>query len=507
MSPIMVGPGGATRDDSDLGEVAPGRRAAEGALVRIGHLGELHRDRALLVLLPSAAPRQTIELLRGDTDSVASGAAGWPERLEVADEWMSRPHARLIPAGGGELWLEDAGSRNGVMLLVPSDTGGSPARAARAGRITRHRLRHGDLFVTGRTAWRYCGERIEDPAELVALSARPFGPSRSVAPAYLRAVRLLARAATSTLSVLVTGPSGAGKEVAARELHARSGRSGKLVAVNCAALPEGMVEGQLFGHRKGAFTGATEGSPGLILSAHGGTLLLDEIGDMPLAAQAKLLRVLEEREVLALGDVTPRKVDVRVIAATHADLRVRVQEGRFRGDLLARLAQVTVRLPALHERREDLGTLLPVLLGPLGAHPTVEAARALLLHGWPYQIRELASSLASAALLAGASAAGPAAIRLEHLPEMIREAGHPEAIPAAPDEARPEGSGDAGGAARTARSDAAAAAARRPSRAELEELLRRHHGNVTAAAQEVGKGKMQIYRWLRHHGLDPDRFR
>jgi DNA-binding NtrC family response regulator len=504
---------GATRDDSDLGASEPRRPAALAQLVRMGHLGELHLDRAELIPLGAHQPGHgTVELARGDADASLPGSRGQPARLEAADEWMSRPHARLTvepggAGGGGERWLQDAGSKNGVILLEPAAAlPGGGLRPARVQRVERHRLRHGDLFVTGRTVWRYLAERLVEPEELVALSLRPFGPSRSVAPAYLQAVRVMGRAAPSPLSVLLTGPSGAGKEVAARELHARSGRQGKLVAVNCAALPEGMVEGQLFGHKKGAFTGATDSSPGLILSAHGGTLLLDEIGDMPLLAQAKLLRVLEDREVLAVGETTPRRVDVRVVAATHADLGARVQEGRFRGDLLARLAQVTVRLPSLDERREDLGTLLPVLLGRAGVRLSALAARALLLHAWPYQIRELASGLAAAALMAGGSggaggAGEPAVLLPEHLPEAIRQ------VLAPPSPASPAPAPAPAPANAPVPGNASAEPGVRPSKGQLEQLLRRHAGNVTAAASELGKGKMQIYRWLRHYGLHPDQYR
>jgi transcriptional regulator with AAA-type ATPase domain len=476
---VMRPPARATRDDDELDEAGQSPRAAPGALVRIGHLGRLDRDEA--ELRPLDPDWVQIELGRGEAHGEEATAGG--VRLDVADEWMSAPHA-VIERGRGAppvYTLVDRGSKNGTFVLSRAQTGRRVPE-----RITGHRLLPGDLFVTGRTAWRFWGRPLLEPEELVRLSRSPLGPTRSVAPAFLDCARVLERVAPSTLTVLVSGPSGAGKEVAALELHARSGRRGRLIAVNCAALPEGMIEGQLFGHRRGAFTGAVESSPGLVASADGGTLFLDEIGDMPLAAQAKLLRVLEQREVVPLGEVTARKVDVRVVAATHVDLVARVAEGRFRADLLARLAQVGVQLPSLDERLEDLGTLVPHVCEQAGVRLALDAARALFAYHWPFNFRELRSALLAAALLAG----DDRVVRAAHLAPAVRGDEMGPVEPAPPTPSRPS------------RPSAA-----RPSQAELEALLRRHGGNLTAAAREVGKGKMQLYRWLEHYGLDPDRFR
>ncbi len=231
----------------------------------------------------------------------------------------------------------------------------------------------------------------------------PLASSPSLGPV----VSSLARAAATSLPVLLGGESGTGKEVIAAALHAASGRPGPLVAENCAALPAGLLEAELFGVRRGAFTGAHRDRRGRFLAAHRGTLLLDEIGELPLPLQAKLLRVLEEGSIRALGDDHPRPADVRVIGATRADLPRMVREGGFREDLYWRLAGIEVVLPPLRERRGDLPWLVAALLqrvaaeglGP-GRHLSADALAALESHPFPGNVRELLQVLRRAAILA-----------------------------------------------------------------------------------------------------------
>ncbi|MEL6951445.1 MAG: sigma-54 dependent transcriptional regulator [Pseudomonadota bacterium] len=208
---------------------------------------------------------------------------------------------------------------------------------------------------------------------------------------------IISRVAPSAATVLVTGESGTGKEVVASEIHRQSDREGQFVAVNCGAIPDDLLESELFGHEKGAFTGATSARKGRFEQANGGTLFLDEIGDMPAAMQVKLLRVLQERVVERVGAVKSVPVDVRVIAATHRDLAEAIQNGRFREDLYYRLNVVEIDLPPLRERRDDVQPLLEEMVRRIEArHDTgvsfSDDALALLIdHDWPGNVRELAN--------------------------------------------------------------------------------------------------------------------
>jgi two-component system response regulator HydG len=225
-----------------------------------------------------------------------------------------------------------------------------------------------------------------------------FGSLLGKGAAMRELYRLLERVAQSQAPVLIRGESGTGKELVARALHFEGPRrAGSFVAVNCTALPESLLESELFGHARGAFTGATAARRGLFLEADGGTLLLDEIGDMPAALQAKLLRVLEEGEVRAVGSDAARKVDVRVLAATHQDLEERVRAGAFRSDLYYRLNVVPIAVPPLRERVEDVALLAEHFLAQARTrNPSSPVTRldagalaALSRHGWPGNVREL----------------------------------------------------------------------------------------------------------------------
>jgi transcriptional regulator with GAF, ATPase, and Fis domain len=255
------------------------------------------------------------------------------------------------------------------------------------------------------------------------------------------------------------------------------------VAVNCGAIPANLVESELFGYRKGAFSGAVEDRPGLVRSADHGTLFLDEIGDLPPSSQAALLRVLQQHEVMPVGGSRPVQVDIRVMAATHRDLDEMVDNEEFRRDLFARLAGYRVELPRLVDRKADLGLLVGTLLATIAPGATLEsdAARLLFFHDWPLNIRELEQCLRTASVLAG-----NAPIEIEHLPEAVR----------APREAPPN---------RPAPPQLSAEDQQR--RAELLDHLRETRGNISAVARAMGKDRKQIQRWIKRFEIDADAFR
>lgn len=316
-------------------------------------------------------------------------------RLSVPDAWMSSTHASLRRMGD-EWVLEDAKSKNGTLV--------DGRRCERASLADGNLIELGHTFFLFRPAVPRSkeGRASAEPGQI-----RPADPAlATLVPGLSEEFEKLVAIAPSSVSVVIQGESGTGKELAAQAIHRMSGRSGAFVAVNCAALPGTLVESELFGYRKGAFSGAIEDRLGLVRSADLGTLFLDEIGDLPEPGQAALLRVLQEREVLPVGATRPVKVDIRVLAATHRDLAALVADGRFRGDLLARVSGLMFNLPPLRERREDLGLLIGMLLKrhfegrAKQIRFSSEAARALLAHGWPSNIRELEQCLTAAVVLA-----------------------------------------------------------------------------------------------------------
>lgn len=238
-------------------------------------------------------------------------------------------------------------------------------------------------------------------------------------PATRALFALATRAAQTGTTILITGPSGTGKEVMARHIHAASPRAaGTFIALNCAALPEAMLEALLFGHERGAFTGAQGSAPGLFRAASGGTLFLDELGELPLSLQSKLLRAVEQREVLPLGATAPVAIDARILAATNRDLPADVAAGRFRADLYWRLAVFPIALPPLAGRPMDILPLAAALLARIGAHDAVLTETALSRlqhHPWPGNVRELANVLERARILAGDAPIATAHIQFDSL--------------------------------------------------------------------------------------------
>ncbi len=235
------------------------------------------------------------------------------------------------------------------------------------------------------------------------IAAATFEGLIGESPAMRDLYRNVERLGPTSLNVLLQGETGTGKEEVARALHRRSGRRGRLVAINCAALPESLIERELFGHARGAFSGAGADRPGLVESADGGTLFLDEIGDMPFPLQSRLLRVVQEREVTRLGENRPRKVDMRVVAATHQPLKELVARGAFREDLLYRLDEVRIQVPPLRERGDDVLLIAAHVLKQEGRRArgfTQKATEALRGHPFPGNVRELVSRVRRAAILA-----------------------------------------------------------------------------------------------------------
>jgi DNA-binding NtrC family response regulator len=315
-------------------------------------------------------------------------------------------------------------------------------------------------------------------------------------PAMAEVYRLLEQAAKLDITVLLAGETGTGKELAARAVHSHGARKERrFVPVNCGALPAELVESELFGHARGAFTGAAGAKPGLFEEAEGGTLFLDEIGELPLAVQVKLNRVLQEKESRRVGDVKATPVDVRVIAATHRDLKAETQAGRFREDLFYRLNVFPVRLPPLRERREDVPLLASHFLAK-HAHALrrelagfdAEALRALAGYPWPGNVRELENAVERAVALAAG-----ARVTVNDLPPDVT-GGQAGTIPGELLAAMPY-------------RDAVDLARDRVSRDYLAALLQEFDGNVTRAAERAGMERESLHRLLKRYGVRSDDFK
>jgi DNA-binding NtrC family response regulator len=381
----------------------------------------------------------------------------------------------MAEAGFG-VELSDLGSRNGIHVngrRVPSAS-----------------LKCGDVVRLG--GW--IGVVTDAPGTFEEIAPGLWGGA-----VLQEALAPLRRAAPSDLPIVIEGETGTGKEVVARSIHTWSGRAGPFVGVNCAALPEALAEGELFGYRRGAFTGADRASPGFFRSADGGTLLLDEVTDLPLSVQAKLLRVLEERAVQPLGEPRPVPIDVRVLVAGQVSLLEASRQGRFRPDLLARLDGVTVKLPPLRNRRQDVPLHFSRFLTDLGQGraPAVEGelVERLCLHDWPFNVRELLLLARRLVVLHG----GDSTLRAAHLPERI---GDPSA-PRAP----------VGGAAAQSATAVPSVAAVAPGPAEPVELpalvaaLRASGGNVARAAAMLGVTRQRAYRLMDGKAIDLEALR
>ncbi len=404
---------------------------------------------------------------------------------------VSRRHA-MIERNDGETRITDMGSRNGTIVDGAF--------------ITTTTLEHGAEIRVGDAVFKfvaegasaYFGYRFDGTMEGGA--RRKGGASSLIGGATIDGVVAeLEKVAPTMLSIIVRGESGTGKEVAAGEVHRLSGRRGAFVPVNCAAIPATLLESELFGYRKGAFSGADRDKVGLVRAAHGGTLFLDEIGDMPPEAQAKLLRVVQAREVMPVGATQAEPVDVRVVCATHRDLSSLRQSGAFRGDLFARLNEYAVTLPPLRDRKEDVYLLTREMLARHGRgelRPAFSFLIGLLHYDWPFNVRELEACIKRAIALAD----GPE-LTSTHLSDAQRDAmssyGRRDEATASRPPSTPSTEVPVFPGAR----------AGTPTPDELRALLAAHRGNVAAVGRVLGKERMQIHRWMKRFGIVVDDFR
>ncbi|NUM89518.1 MAG: sigma-54-dependent Fis family transcriptional regulator, partial [Bdellovibrionales bacterium] len=347
--------------------------------------------------------------------------------------------------------------------------------------------------------------RIQKPAQGSSFTVDALGKSAAVFPVKEAIARLASNPMGSDMSVLVTGPSGSGKEVVARLIHETSARAkGPFVPVNCGALPDNLIESELFGHEKGAFTGANAKRPGVFEMADGGTLFLDEIGELPQAMQAKLLRAIQEKCFRRVGGTEEIQVNVRVVSATNRDLAERVREGTFREDLLYRLNTMPIRVPSLRERAGDIAVLAHRLLvsatgdwseAPKDFDP--EAVKTLQQHAWPGNIRELKSCVQRAALLTNGGTITAGA---------VREALGVEASVTPIRMTAIEGGGV------PVPTDIPYHSWKKQfmhsmERQYLADQLERHHGNVSAVAKSIGVNRPNLCRLLKKHHLLAGKFR
>jgi two-component system response regulator HydG len=401
---------------------------------------------------------------------------------------VSRKHCVLERTRDGGLVLRDLGSRNGTFV--------------NGERVEKAKLKEGDKLAVGEATLKVealVARELEPTSATTRDLKKPPEPSPESGVVFLaesaeskRCLKLVEKAAPTDSTVLVTGESGTGKEVVARLIHARSPRRhGPFVDVNCGALAPTLVDAELFGHEKGAFTGAEKRREGKIELAKGGTLFLDEVGELALDAQVKLLRVLEERKLVRVGGKDEIAVDLRLVAATHRDLDQLVKEGKFREDLYYRLEVIRIHLAALRHRREDILPLARLFLARIrqrtgrsveGFSP--EAEKRLLDHGWPGNARELRNVVERAVVLGEGKLVQADDVYIPH----ARDSADAPAAPPASVETTPVGPP--------------------PSLAEVEKkaverALRYAHWNKTKAAEILGIRRPTIYEKIKLYDLRP----
>jgi len=365
--------------------------------------------------------RQQSQLFPLNAGSIVGIGRGADNAIHVDDPSASRQHARLHV--GEDVHVEDLGSVNGTLLIhnssVREERDETDASANQ--RLLPYQptpMTAGDVLRIGSVILVLQGKGRPSPSGGVSTGDAQAGPPVLVDPEMRRVYELAVRGAGSDISVLILGETGVGKEVMAETVHRRSPRvEHPFLRLNCAALPESLLEGELFGHERGAFTGAHAAKAGLIESTDKGTVFLDEIGELPPGTQAKLLRVLEERTVMRLGSTKARHVDVRFVTATNRDLGREVRAGRFRGDLYYRISGLVVRIPPLRQRRSEIEPLARHFLrqfcsrsGQYEPSLLPEAVQMLTGYDWPGNVRELRNVVERAALLASEGE-----IRREHV--------------------------------------------------------------------------------------------
>ncbi|MBS2017262.1 MAG: sigma 54-interacting transcriptional regulator [Deltaproteobacteria bacterium] len=369
---------------------------------------------------PKPRPRLVWADAEGHHDRVLDGpvtiGSATDVGIAIADRAVSRVHAELVPKGDG-LWVRDVGSRNGTYVSGV--------------KVIEARVPNGGVLRVGTTDVTVTYAAPEAPDTL--WPERRFGALLGRTAVMRELFVQMDKMARSTASILVTGETGTGKEVIARALHDASPRAAApFVVVDCAALPPNLLESELFGHARGAFTGAVNAHVGAFEAADGGTIFLDEVGELPLTLQPKLLRVLESRTLRRVGETTYKKIDVRVLSATHRDLRTMVNQGAFREDLFFRLSVLPLRVPPLRERIADLPLLLESFLGARAKEIGPDVLATLMKLPWTGNVREL-RNFAERLLAVGAERAVAMATPVE--------VGANESAPGAPISATPPASG------------------------------------------------------------------
>jgi two-component system response regulator HydG len=399
--------------------------------------------------------------------------------------------------------IRGLGVPTSVVMLTADDSAGTAASAMRNGAFH---------YLTKPVRPLELSAVVEGAARYAALERRSrrlekqFAQARSElligrTAAMLRVQAAIEKLSQSAVSILILGESGTGKELVARALHELSPRRDRpFVAINCGSIPETLIDSELFGHSKGAFTGASSARPGVFVEADGGTLFLDEIGDMPLQVQARLLRVLQEGEVRPVGGQGQRPVDVRVVAATHVDLQKAVDERRFRSDLFYRLNVVTLSLPPLRERIDDLPLLTAHFVrkhGGASAPRLAPAAfEALSAYSWPGNVRELENAILHAVSLARGDV-----IDVDLLPRRVIEGVRPGAS------SNSVPPGELGWADEMPLTDAKRRAANDFEKRYLLRVLERAHGTIAEAARMAGLDRSNFRRLLQRHGIDASRMK
>ncbi|MEL6349392.1 MAG: sigma 54-interacting transcriptional regulator, partial [Myxococcota bacterium] len=390
---------------------------------------------------------------------------------------VSRRHAEIVRTPMGML-LRDLKSTNGTFV--------GPVRIKEVflGPETRFKVGRTEMLLT----------QQDEVIDITPVEEVSFEGMVATSVAMRQVFGVLQRVAPTNLTVLITGETGTGKELASRAVHARSSRSsGPFVVFDCGAAPDNLIESELFGHRRGAFTGAVGERPGVFELAHGGTIFIDEIGELPVELQPKLLRVLEQREVRRLGDSRPKPVDVRVVAATNRALRDAVDRGTFREDLYYRLAVVEVHLPPLRDRRGDFPLLIHHMLQSANYNPGVRFVSEAVLsifqsYHWPGNIRELKNCIVRALPFCDGDQ-----ITLDALPESLRPDAN--AIQGGESVIHADTSAD------LPFKDAKEQLIEAFERQYLIDLLARHDGNVSRAARAAQMDRKTITRLMKKHQL------
>jgi DNA-binding NtrC family response regulator len=405
---------------------------------------------------------------------------------------VSERHACFMKTATG--WrVADTQSRNGVLV--------------NGQRVSEHALSPGDQVRLGDALFGFV-ERDADAYQRYRIDGARRGESaegslaRSTCPIVGgrqmdALVRDIERVGPAVLPVVLVGETGTGKEVFANFLHTKSRRRGPFHAVNCAAIPQNLAEGELFGWVRGAFSGAVSDNPGHLRAADGGTLFLDEVAELSLELQAKLLRAIQFKQVTPLGSQAVKSFDVRFVCAAQEPLEGRVAAGRFRADLYARLKGFVLRIPPLRERKEDIFFLVRTFLGRsgrAGLQPTMGAMTALLEYSYPMNVRELETAIERAVLLAE----GPELCDWD-LPEEMREGRRTSTPHERTSESAETGSREASGAGVRENPD--------PGADVLRALLAAHHGNWVAIARASGYPRSSLQRWCAAHGLDAETYR